>query len=152
MTRAVTGSDLAQAIRGRFPDAVDHWSEDVVWVKVDDILDVAAFLKDEPGFKFNYLNSITAVDYVDHFQMVYQLTSFEYNQSAVIKSDIQGREDLTVPSVITVWSGADFQEREVWDLMGIRFEGHPNHKRLMLWEGFPGHPLRKDFQDTRGAE
>lgn len=152
MTRAVTGSDLAQAIRGRFPDAVDQWSGDVVWVKVDDILGVSSFLKDEPGFKFNYLNSITAVDYVDHFQMVYQLTSFEYNQSAVIKSNIQGREDLTVPSVITVWRGADFQEREVWDLMGIRFEGHPNHKRLMLWEGFPGHPLRKDFQDTRGAE
>ena len=152
MTRAVNGSDLAQAIRDRFPNAVEQWSCDAVWVRVEDILEVCWFLKDEPGFKFNYLNAISAVDYVDHFQMVYQLTSFDYNHSAVLKSDIEGREDLTVPSVITVWRGADFQEREVWDLMGIRFEGHPNHKRIMLWEGFPGHPLRKDFQDTRGAE
>jgi len=51
----------------------------------------------------------------------------------------------SVPSLVSIWSGADYQEREVWDLMGIRFDGHPNHKRIMLWEGFPGHPLRKDY-------
>ena len=56
-----------------------------------------------------------------------------------------GRTDASVPSVVPIWRGADYQEREVWDLLGIRFEGHPNHKRIMLWEGFPGHPLRKDY-------
>jgi NADH:ubiquinone oxidoreductase subunit C len=56
-----------------------------------------------------------------------------------------GRTEASVASVVAIWRGADYQEREVWDLMGIRFEGHPNHKRIMLWEGFPGHPLRKDY-------
>ena len=58
---------------------------------------------------------------------------------------LYGREEPELPSVISVWRGADLQEREVWDLMGIRFEGHPNMKRIMLWERFPGHPHRKDF-------
>ena len=57
----------------------------------------------------------------------------------------EGRHEPSVPSVTGIWRGADLQEREAWDLMGIRFEGHPNHKRIMLWEGFPGHPLRKDY-------
>ena len=67
------------------------------------------------------------------------------NTSVVIKSKVFGREELSAPSVISVWQGADLQEREIWDLMGIHFEGHPNMKRVLLWEGFPGHPLRKDF-------
>ncbi len=57
----------------------------------------------------------------------------------------EGRGDASVPSVMSVWRGADLQEREAYDLMGVRFEGHPNMKRLMLWEGFEGHPLRKDY-------
>ena len=68
-----------------------------------------------------------------------------HNQSAILKAKLYGREDLALPSVVSVWQGADLQEREVWDLMGIAFTGHPNLKRVMLWEGFPGHPLRKDF-------
>ena len=56
---------------------------------------------------------------------------------------------MSIPSVVNIWNGADYQEREIWDLMGIFFNGHPNMKRLLLWEGFPGHPLRKDFVDTR---
>ena len=80
--------------------------------------------------------------------MVYHLTSISHNQSLVIKTRIFDREDPVVPSVISLWRGADYQEREVWDLMGIRFTGHPNPKRIMLWEGFPGHPLRKDFIES----
>ena len=75
------------------------------------------------------------------------------NSSLIIKSRCYGRdEELSMPSLVEVWKGADYQEREVWDLMGIRFEGHPNHKRIMLWEGFPGHPLRKDFPLTGHTE
>ena len=58
---------------------------------------------------------------------------------------LDGRDELSLPSVYHVWRGADFQEREIWDLMGISFSGHPNMKRIMLWEGFEGHPLRKDY-------
>ena len=63
------------------------------------------------------------------------------------KVKINGRDDLKIPSVVEIWPGANFQEREIWDLMGIQFENHPNLKRIMLWEGFPGHPHRKDFED-----
>jgi len=63
----------------------------------------------------------------------------------VIKTRLSGREEPAISSVTDIWQGADLQEREVWDLMGIRFEGHPNMKRVLLWEGFPGHPLRRDF-------
>jgi NADH:ubiquinone oxidoreductase subunit C len=82
---------------------------------------------------------------VEYFELVYHLLSMRNNTSAVIKSKIFGREELSVPSVFSIWQGADLQEREIWDLMGIRFDGHPNMKRVLLWEGFPGHPLRKDY-------
>ena len=85
------------------------------------------------------------MDYVEYFEMVYHLLSLRRNSSLVVKSRVAGREDPAVSSVYSIWKGADLQEREVWDLMGIRFDGHPNMKRVMLWEGFPGHPLRKDF-------
>ena len=65
--------------------------------------------------------------------------------TAIIKARVYGREAPSLPSVYHVWRGADLQEREVWDLMGVRFEGHPNMKRILLWEGFEGHPLRKDY-------
>ena len=67
------------------------------------------------------------------------------NQSLVLKLKCFGRDEPVVDSVIDIWKGADLQEREIWDLMGITFEGHPNLKRILLWEGFDGHPLRKDY-------
>jgi NADH:ubiquinone oxidoreductase subunit C len=106
---------------------------------------VARFLKENPDLDFAFLTSITAVDYVECFELVYHLLSMRRNHSTVLKTRYYGREEPTVASVISVWQGADLQEREIWDLMGIRFEGHPNMKRILLWEGFPGHPLRKDF-------
>ena len=85
------------------------------------------------------------MDYIEYFEVVYHLTSFTHQQTAVVKTRLPGREGLSLPSTYYVWRGSDFQEREVWDLMGIRFDGHPNMKRIMLWEGFEGHPLRKDY-------
>ena len=96
-------------------------------------------------FTLQFLNAISAIDFIEYFDVVYHLTSFRLKHSAVIKTRVHGRESLSVPSVYHVWQGADFQEREVWDLMGVQFEGHPNMKRIMLWEGYEGHPLRKDF-------
>ena len=148
MTKVLGGEEIAIRLRLRHPDVVEDTAGPALWVRPESILDVVTFLKDDPGLHLNYLNAISAVDYVDHFEVVYQLTSFEHNHSAVVKARVYGREDPTIPSVVGVWPGADFQEREIWDLMGVRFSGHPNPKRIMLWEGFAGHPLRKDFQDT----
>ena len=91
------------------------------------------------------LNSITAVDYVEYFEVVYHITSTIHKHSAVLKAKVYGRDAPSVPSVISVWRGADLQEREIWDLMGVAFEGHPNLKRILLWEGYPGHPLQRDY-------
>ena len=136
---------MAQRLRERLPDAVEEWDNLSVWVSPQRIAEVAQYLKEEPSLAFNYLNSITAVDYVEYFEMVYHLTSLNHNHSAVVKAKLYCREDTSIPSVFEIWQGADFQEREVWDLMGVRFEKHPNLKRIMLWEGFSGHPLRRDF-------
>ena len=109
------------------------------------MLDTCRFLKETPGLEFDLLIAISAVDYVEYFEIVYHLTSTVHNHSAILKTRVFGREQLSVPSVVSVWQGADFQEREVWDLMGIAFAGHPNLKRIMLWEGFSGYPLRRDY-------
>ena len=139
------GADLAQRVDEAVPDSVDDWSDDTLWVKATSISDVAGFLQRDGDLDMQYLNSVSAIDYIGHFELVYHLTSFRLGHKATVKSRLRGREDLSAPSVYHLWRGADFQEREIWDLMGIRFEGHPNMKRIMLWEGFEGHPLRKDF-------
>ena len=145
MTVALSGKEIATQIEEKFPESVVESSEKAVVVESDSLLDVAAFLKDTPSLDFDYLNYITTVDYYDHFEVVYMLSSLEHNHSLVIKARCSDRESPALPSVVHLWQGADFQEREIYDLMGIRFEGHPNMKRIFLWEGFPGHPLRKDF-------
>ena len=145
MTKPLSGEDLGRHIQVAFPEAVETWQGYVPWIKPESVLDVCRLLKETPGLEFNLLNAISAVDYVEYFEMVYHLTSTIHNQSAILKAKIYGRENLAVPSVVNVWQGADLQEREVWDLMGIAFTGHYNLKRVMLWEGFPGHPLQKDF-------
>ena len=145
MTRAHSGADAAKRIEEAIPGAVVDHNQTDVWVRPESILEVARLLKDDASFDFSFLNAVTAVDYIEYFEMVYHLLSMRRNASFVLKSRLAGRENLEAPSVYEVWRGADLQEREVWDLMGIRFDGHPNMKRIMLWEGFPGHPLRKDF-------
>ena len=145
MTVILAGDELAARLRDRLPHVLDEVGEPGLWVKPDAIVEAAVYLKAEPGLEMKYLNSVTAVDYIGHFEMIYHLTSFKYNHSAVVKARLYGRTDLEIPSVVEVWPGADYQEREIWDLMGVRFEGHPNMKRILLWEEFPGHPLRKDY-------
>lgn len=146
MTRSWSGETLAKAIEAFAPGATESSNATDVWLKPERIREVCEGLRDRPEFKFDLLSGVTAVDYIDHFEMVYHLTSLPKNARAVLKAKCGwDREEPTVPSVTPVWRGAELQEREIWDLMGIRLEGHPNHKRIMLWEGFPGHPLRKDF-------
>jgi len=145
VTSAYPAAQLAERIEARFPGSVTGSNTRDVFVRAERILEVARFLHDDPGLAFDFLVHLTAVDYVDHFEVVYRLTSLKHNHGAVVKTRAYGREAPTVPSVFSIWKGADYQEREVYDLMGVRFAGHPNLKRIMTWEGFEGHPLRKDF-------
>ena len=146
MTTGWSGNALAEAIEAFAPGSVESSAGTDVWVKAESISSVCEGLKSRSEFKFDLLSSLTAVDYIDHFEVVYHLTSLPMNSSAVVKARVGfGRTEASISTVVPIWRGADYQEREVWDLMGIRFDGHPNHKRIMLWEGFPGHPLRKDY-------
>lgn len=143
--RALTGEELAERLTQAVQDSVDWWEDGAVWVQPSRVDDVARFLRDDSALDFQFLNSISAIDFIEYFDVVYHLTSFRQQHTGVVKTRVFGRDDLSLPSVYQVWRGADFQEREVWDLMGIHFDGHPNMKRIMLWEGFDGHPLRKDY-------
>jgi len=125
-------------------EAVVESNESWIVIKPELLLQVVQFLKTTPGLEFNYLNCITGVDYLDYLEVVYHLTSMEHNHSLVLKLRCS-RENPEVPSLYSVWRGADLQEREIYDLLGIRFVGHPNLKRLFMWEGFEGHPLRRDY-------
>jgi NADH-quinone oxidoreductase subunit C len=145
MTTSLSGKEIADQLEEKFPGSIIESSQNHFVVNSDFLLSVAAFLKDTPDLDFNFLNYVTAVDYYDHFEVVYQLTSLEHNHSLVMKTRCYSRENPVLPSVVSLWHGADFQEREIYDLIGIKFEGHPNMKRIVLWEGFQGHPLRKDY-------
>ena len=145
MTVALSAREIAGQLKDKFPGAIEEAGRDSVLVRSDALAQVAAYLKETAGLKFEYLNYITAVDYYSYFEVVYQLTSLEHNHSVILKARCYERRNPTLPSVTGLWQGADFQEREIYDLMGIKFEGHPNLKRIFLWEGFEGHPLRKDW-------
>jgi NADH-quinone oxidoreductase subunit C len=145
MTLALSGEKIAKQIEEKLPGSVVESGPDSLLVKGESLLEIAGYLKTAPGLDFDYLTAITAVDYYDYFEVVYQLTSLQHNHSLVVKTRCYNREKPILPSVVSLWRGADFQEREIYDLFGIGFEGHPNLKRIVLWEGFEGHPLRKDF-------
>ena len=145
MTVPLSGQEVANKITEHFPEAVSEASDQAVLVQKENLFEVIEYLKSSPELEFDYLNYIAAVDYYDYFELVYQLTSREHNHSLVLKTRCYDRDKPIVPSVVSLWRGADFQEREIYDLMGIAFKGHPNLKRILLWEGFEGHPLRKDY-------
>jgi NADH-quinone oxidoreductase subunit C len=147
MTLALTASEIATRLKEGLAKGIVEADQSSLLVKSESLLDIASFLKTEPGLEFNYLVHITAVDYSDYSELVYHLVSLKHNHSLVIKTRCYDREAPAIPSVVSLWRGAELQEREIFDLMGIRFDGHPNMKRIFLWEGFPGHPLRKDFTD-----
>ena len=145
MTRPLSGAEVAEGVQGALPGAGVKGEGGTIWVEARDLLPVARYLKEEPGLAMDCLANLTAVDYLDHFEVVYHLLSIQHNHSLVLKVRLEGREGLGMPSVTPLWKGADLQEREVYDLLGIAFSGHPNLKRILTWEGFPGHALRKDF-------
>ena len=145
MVVQLPSKEIAKTLAERFPGSITETADKYLLVESASLYDIASHLKNTPDLEFDYLNYITAVDYYDYFEVIYQLTSIEKNHTIVLKTRCYDRESPVVPSVYGVWQGADFQEREIFDLMGITFQGHPNMKRIFLWEGFPGHPLRKDY-------
>jgi NADH:ubiquinone oxidoreductase subunit C len=145
MTVAICAKDIIGLLNARFPGAVEEAGVDSILVKSENLPAAVEYLKTADGLRFDYLNFITAVDYYTYFEVVYMFTSLEFNRSITLKARCYTRDNPTVPSLTGLYQGADIQEREIYDLMGIAFQGHPNLKRILLWEGFDGHPLRKDF-------
>ena len=109
-----------------------------------DIPEVCRTAKDDPRLEFDYLRCLSAVDYVDRLEVVYHLFSLERRHRLVVKTSVPP-DDPRVPSIVPVWRGADWFEREAHDLFGVEFEGHPNLDPLVLYEGFEGHPGLKSF-------
>jgi len=111
------------------------------------LLDVCTFLRDDPALRFDFLADVTAVDYlgsVPRFELVYHLRSIAYGHRVRVKTRV-GEESPRIASVTSVWCGANWLERETYDMYGIVFEGHPDLRRIYLYEEFQGYPLRKDY-------
>ena len=144
MMKPLIGSEVAKKIGEQLPGAVVEYNTAVL-VKSESIFEVCRFLNQTAGLDFDYLVNLTGVDYLNYLEVVYHLVSMKHNHSLVLKTRCYDREQPAVPSVTPIWEGANLQEREVYDLLGIRFEGHPDMKRIFLWEGFQGHPLRRDY-------
>ncbi|MGQ9572483.1 MAG: NADH-quinone oxidoreductase subunit C [Dehalococcoidia bacterium] len=141
------GQRISQLIPGALVEATPQW----VVVQPEHLLAVATYLRDDSELDLRFLIGVTAVDYIDHFEVVYHLQSISHNHLLTLKTQALDHKNPEVPSVVSVWRGAELQEREIYDLMGIRFAGHPDLRRVFLWEGFPGHPLRKDWLDMPGG-
>lgn len=145
MTISLSTREVAAKIQQQLPQTVTLVDGGAVWIAPQQWDQVARFLKESPELKLDYLNNLTAADYLDYIEVVYNLSSMTHNHSLTLKVQVWQRNGAEVPSVYQLWQGADLQEREVYDLFGVRFPGHPNLKRLLFWEGFEGHVLRKDF-------
>jgi NADH-quinone oxidoreductase subunit C len=146
-------AEIEKAVRERFGDAVGEAAEFrgelTLRIRRDTIHDICLFLRDADGLQFNYLSSVTAVDYLNmgrapRFDVVYHLLSLEHFHRARIKAAVP-EDDIHIASVVDVWPGADWYERETYDMFGIAFDGHPDLTRIMMPDDWQGHPLRKDF-------
>ncbi len=144
---------ILEKIKERFLDDVvetqELRGEFVAVVNKDIIAELMGFLKKDPALDFNMLMDLSAVDYSGlgqspRFQVVYHLYSLKKNHRLRVKAGVD-ESDPEIDSLVRLWPIADWLEREVWDMFGIKFRGHPNLKRILMYEGFSGYPLRKDY-------
>lgn len=143
----------AERLSARFPDAYVRaevvWGETNVYVKAHAVFDVVRYLHDDSAEQYDYLSDVTAVEYRDAerpLEVVWHLRSLPYRRFLRLKAELQASAPLQVPSVWPIYRGADWLERECYDMFGIRFDGHPDLRRILLWEQYKeGYPLRKDF-------
>jgi NADH-quinone oxidoreductase subunit C len=145
------GSRALRALVDAMPDAVRethaHCGDATALVDAAKILDVMRFLRDTPELEFDMLTDVTAVDYLGQqprFEMVYHLYSLGKNRRLRVKARVP-EQPAEIDTLSELWSSANWMEREVCDMYGIRFKGHPDLRRLLLYEEFEGHPLRKDY-------
>jgi NADH-quinone oxidoreductase subunit C len=144
-----SGGDLHQ----RFPGAVRRvdviWGETVVYVDPSRVLEIVRWLHDDPAQRYDYLSDVTAVEYRDleqPLEVVWHLRSLPYRRFLRLKAELSKDRPLEVDSVWPVYKGADWLERECYDMFGVRFRGHPDLRRILMWEQYKeGFPLRKDF-------
>ena len=149
----MTAKDSAAALGQRFGRDVlrtfESCGDTIVLVSRDRAHDILAWLRDDPAQAFDYLTDVTAVDYRDPelpLEVVYQLRSLTRKVDLRVKIPLDKQGDLTVDSVVDLWRGADWLGREVYDMFGVTFRGHPDLRRILMWETYAeGYPLRKDF-------
>lgn len=144
-----------EALRAQFGAHIGRhavvWSETTVYVERTKVAEVCAWLQSDPSQSYEYLVDVTAVEHRDAMrpiEVVWHLRSIKFRRFLRLKTEIakDGKTPLAVPSVWGVWKGADWLERECYDMFGIRFEGHPDLRRILMWEQYKeGFPLRKDF-------
>ena len=148
-----TVSPSVAPLRAEFGDAIERHAvscgDTIVYVARDRSHDVLAWLKDQPAQRFDYLTDVTAVEYRDPerlLEVVYQLRSLGRRADLRVKVTLDKGAPLEVRSVWDLWRGADWLEREVYDMFGVVFVGHPDLRRILMWETYAeGYPLRKDF-------
>ena len=146
-------SPSVAALRARFGGQVLRHAvscgDTIVYIAPGAVHDVLAWLRDDPGQRFDYLTDVTAVDYRDQerpLEVVWQLRSLARKADLRVKTELDKQGPLAVASVLDLWKGADWLEREVFDMFGVTFEGHPDLRRILMWETYAeGYPLRKDF-------
>ncbi|MEI6279566.1 MAG: NADH-quinone oxidoreductase subunit C [Verrucomicrobiae bacterium] len=145
----MTAADAAASLSGKFPAAItaekEFRGERTLVLRADSLHDVCAFAKESLGF--DYLIDISSVDHFGaepRFEVVYELYSMNDGAHLRLKIPVS-EDDCEAATVSDIWPTANWHEREVFDLMGIRFQGHPDLRRILMWEGYPYHPLRKDF-------
>lgn len=149
MTARLDPTTAAELVNARC-DGAACVSEGALFLDPQRLTEAIETLRDHESTDLIFLCNLTAVDRERHFELVYHLQSLDLNHIIQIKVIAADREDPVVPSLTGLYHGAHLQEREVFDLFGIRFEGHPDLRRLFLWDGFPGYPLRKDFLQMPG--
>ena len=145
--------DLHLKLKSIYPESVAeihaHRGDETAVVRRESLLQIARFVKTQTEFDLNILMDLSAVDglglkWNPRFEVVYHFYSLAKNHRLRLKVRVP-EKDAVVPSLVPLWPIADWFEREVWDMFGIRFDGHPNLKRILMYEEFAGHPLRKDY-------
>jgi NADH-quinone oxidoreductase subunit C len=151
---------MVAGLRERFGAAIvethDQHGDDTVVVTRETLVEVLRHCRDAAPLAFDMLTDLTAVDYLKfpgredapRFEVVYHLYSVRHNHRLRVKVRVD-EDDAAVPTAVPLWPIANWLEREVWDMFGVRFEGHPDLRRLLLYEEFVGHPLRKDYPINR---
>jgi NADH-quinone oxidoreductase subunit C len=156
----MSGAQILQRLRDRFGAAVvethEQRGDTTAVVERGAVLDVLRFCRDEPSLAFDMLMDLTAADYLKYpgredgprFEVVYLLHSLPHNHRVRLKVRVD-EDEAVVASAVDLWPIANWLEREVWDMFGVRFAGHPDLRRLLMYEEFVGHPLRKDYPINR---